>query len=148
MQVAGHTHVPSTDESRIAALLCDMRPARHRLLEGWTLWSPTAIVADDVLKAVGWGRIRGLLGRTDVGETEALIIGRCKQIHTIGMQFAIDAVFVDEDLEVLHVATMPPGRKSPRVRGARSCIELAGGRAKAAGVGEGVRLELRAPGSR
>jgi uncharacterized membrane protein (UPF0127 family) len=122
-----------------------MKPARHASLDGWTLCGPSGIVADRLCEAAGMGRIRGLLGRSEFGETEALIIRRCSQVHTFGVRFSIDAVFCDADLRVLRVAELRPARISPFVRRSRCCIELAGGRACAAGVVAGARLELQPP---
>jgi uncharacterized protein len=40
-------------------------------------------------------RRRGLLGRTGLPPGSALAITLCKAVHTIGMKFTIDVVFVD-----------------------------------------------------
>jgi len=41
-------------------------------------------------------RMRGLLGRTALGDDAAMLIRRCGAVHTIGMKFAIDLVFIDK----------------------------------------------------
>ena len=40
-------------------------------------------------------RARGLLGRAPLAADEALLIRPCSSIHTFGMRFAIDVVFID-----------------------------------------------------
>ena len=52
-----------------------------------------------------FARMKGLLGRTELNPGEALWIIPCKGIHTIGMRFAIDAVFLDKNnfAEVSHI---------------------------------------------
>jgi len=56
-------------------------------------------------------RLRGLLGRDSLGPDAALLIERCGAIHTIGMRFAIDAVFLDRAWRVLRIEkNIRPGR--------------------------------------
>lgn len=80
-------------------------------------------------------RGRGLLGRSALDPEEALVISSCGSIHTFGMRFPIDVIFLDRGGRCLHVARdLRPGHIGPLVRGARTVIELAAGR-----VGETVR---------
>jgi uncharacterized membrane protein (UPF0127 family) len=54
------------------------------------------IVAADVEVARSRAdRRRGLLGRASLAEGAALVIASCCAVHTIGMRFAIDVVFVN-----------------------------------------------------
>jgi uncharacterized protein len=58
------------------------------------------------------------------------------------MKFPIDAVFLDRDLVVLHVAAeLPPWRTAAK-RGARAVLELPAGEAERAGIQPGVRLSF------
>ena len=87
-----------------------------------------------------WTRMRGLLGRASLPADEGMLFRRTGSIHMLFMRFAIDAVFCDRDLEVLHVARgLRPWRMASR-RGAKVVIELAEG--AAAGVQPGDRLSL------
>jgi len=57
------------------------------------------------------GRMRGLLGRRSLPNGQGLLIERCGSIHTIGMRFAIDVVFLDSAWRVCRVArNVRPGR--------------------------------------
>jgi len=47
-----------------------------------------------------YARGKGLLGRSNLPMGEGLWIWRCTSIHTFFMRFAIDVVFVDENLIV------------------------------------------------
>ncbi len=67
----------------------------------------TAEVADSA-KA----RRTGLLGRDDLDG--ALVIRPCRNVHTLGMRFAIDVAFCDASGRVLHTSTLAPWRISPR----------------------------------
>lgn len=109
----------------------ERRPARHR------------VVASRVETAKGpLRRMLGLLGRRELGPGEGLLLRPCRRVHTFGMRFPIDVLLCDRDGRVLAVETLPPGRRSARLRGVRCCIELAAGAARAAGIGPGVRLDL------
>ena|SRR5271154_583421 len=79
-------------------------------------------------------RRRGLLGRSSIGEREGLWIVPCSSIHTVGMQFAIDVLFIDRDGRIIHVNALSPDVKSFVLAGAYSVLELAHGRAAACGV--------------
>lgn len=89
-------------------------------------------------------RLRGLLGTGSLPEGEALYLSPCNQIHMFWMRYAIDAVFLDADLNVVAVVdAIGPWRVSPHIRTARSCLELPAGAAGAAGIVIGDSLELR-----
>ena len=119
------------------------RPARHPSLDGWTISGPSGVVAERIDSALSpLRRMRGLLGRDELGPRDALLIKPCSQVHGIGMRHPFDAVFCDGDMRVLEVATIRPRRLSRYVRGAACCVELAAGRAAAAGIEQGSQLTL------
>jgi uncharacterized membrane protein (UPF0127 family) len=123
------------------------RPARHPSFTGWTLSGPDGLVAERIDSALTpFRRMRGLLGRDELGPTDALLIRPCSQVHGIGMRHPFDAVFCDDDLRVVAVATIEPRKLSKHVRGATCCFELAAGRASSLGIGQGSQLSL-VPGS-
>ncbi len=84
--------------------------------------------------------MRGLLGRRSLEPDEGILLRPAGSIHMLFMRFAIDAVFVDPDLRVVGVETVPPWRFAGRRR-AKAVFELAEG--AAAGLREGERLSLR-----
>ena len=89
-----------------------------------------------------WARGRGLLGRSALGPDEALVISPCGSIHTLGMRFGIDAVFLDRRRRCLAVARdLRPGRIGPLVRGAHSVVELPAGGARLVAPGDEVSWE-------
>ena len=83
-------------------------------------------------------RLRGLAGLPALGANEALLIPRCRSVHTLGMRFALDLVWLDHEGRVVRVdPAVPPGRVRG-CRGARDVAELAAGRTGAflaAGLG-------------
>lgn len=74
--------------------------------EDGTVW------ADACERAAGfWDRLRGLLGRNGLGPGAAMLIERCGAVHTVGMRFALDLVFVDRVWRVTRtVLNAKPGR--------------------------------------
>jgi uncharacterized protein len=80
-------------------------------------------VADGVLT-----RLVGLLRDKALEHGDGLWIIPCNSIHSIGMKFIFDAVFLDKDLRVVHlVREMKPWRASKMVFAAHSVLELPAG---------------------
>lgn len=76
-----------------------------------------------------WSRLRGLLFRPPLAPdgSEGLLITPCASIHTCGMRYPIDVVFLDRDGVVLGCReAVKPGRFRMQP-GARSALELAAG---------------------
>ena len=75
-----------------------------------------------------FARMRGLLGRDGLNPGEALWIKPCNSIHTIGMRFAIDAVFLDKQHQVVAIVpNLTPNRLSWIYFRAASVLELPAG---------------------
>ncbi len=97
-----------------------------------------ACVADSFLL-----RLKGLLGRKELGPSEGLIIIPCNAIHTIGMAFPIDVAFVDGENCICHIISrMLPNKVGKTVKNARYVIEGPAGlfAAKETMVGDLVEL--------
>lgn len=93
------------------------------------------------------GRLRGLLGRKSLAPGAGLLLRPCNGIHTLGMQFSIDVLFLDADGLVLRAEdSLRPGHVVPWVRRAKQALELPAGAALAAGVVAGSRLRIEATG--
>lgn len=85
-------------------------------------------------------RNTGLLG-TD-GLDGALWIRRCNWIHTFGMRYAIDVVYVTRSGRVTAVRTTPPGRLGAPRLGASGVVEMPAGAARKAGIAPGAVLAV------
>lgn len=72
-------------------------------------------------------RLVGLLGRARLDPGEGLLLGPTRGVHTLGMRFPVDAVYLDAQGRVLSVVTLPPGRLGPLVPSCRWVLELAAG---------------------
>jgi uncharacterized membrane protein (UPF0127 family) len=91
-------------------------------------------------------RLRGLIGRRGLAPGEGLLLKPTPSIHTWFMRFAIDAVFLDADFEVLGISPqLRPWRFAGR-RHTRAVLELAGGEAQRVGLEPGMVLELSTSG--
>jgi uncharacterized protein len=101
------------------------------------------VVATDVeLADTRAARRKGLLGRDHLDSSAALVLSPCFMVHTIGMRFPIDVVFVDRAGVVVKMARhLGPGTMAMSLH-ARIVIELAGGRLKACEIRVGDRLCL------
>ncbi len=94
--------------------------------------------ADTALK-----RMKGLLGRESLPLGEALFLKPCNWIHTIGMKFPIDIVFLGKDSTVVGAEeSIPPNRFSSFVLRARSALELPAGTIAASETRLGDVIEL------
>jgi hypothetical protein len=103
------------------------------------------IVASDVRVADGhWTRFLGLMGRRQMEEGEALHIVPCSSIHTAFMRFSIDAVFLDPGGRVTKIARRLRPFRLAIGRGARSVLELPGGRSEVVGLDTGDQLTFLA----
>ncbi len=87
-------------------------------------------------------RMKGLLGRRSLRAGEGLLIRPAPSIHTFFMRFAIDAVFLGRDGDVLKVAHNIRPWRARSCRGARAVLELAAGEAKRHGISYGERLAV------
>lgn len=74
-----------------------------------------------------WERTRGLLGRPSLQQGQGMLIGECRLVHTIGMRYALDLVFLDKRGRVKKmVNALAPGRMAG-CWSAHQTLELAPG---------------------
>lgn len=70
-------------------------------------------------------RLRGLLGRRRLAPSEALWLRPCNGVHTLGMLFAIDAIFLDKELRVVKlIENLRPFRFTAPYLRAYSVVEM------------------------
>jgi uncharacterized protein len=92
-----------------------------------------------------WSRLRGLLGlrADDFRNGSGLWIVPCHGVHTLGMGFPIDVIYLDEGLTVVHVEqNLRPWRVAPVRMQATSVIELPSYTVRETGTGVGDRIEI------
>jgi len=92
-----------------------------------------------------WTRLRGLIGLApdDFRNGRGLWIVPCRGVHTLGMGFAIDVVYLDRSLHVIHIQTeLRPWRFAPVRPQAASVLELPTRRVAESGTAVGDKIEI------
>jgi uncharacterized protein len=92
-----------------------------------------------------WMRLRGLLGlaANDFGNGSGLWIVPSHGVHTLGMGFPIDVVYLDRAMNVIHLETdMKPWRFAPVRRQAASVLELPSQKVAETGTAVGDKIEI------
>jgi uncharacterized protein len=93
-----------------------------------------------------WQRARGYLGRQRPDEGEGLLLVPCNGIHTYGMTFPLDVLFLDRHGRVLESAPrVRPWRQPLRVQAARYVLEVPEGTIEATGTCKGDELAWLPP---
>ena len=107
--------------------------------------SRSIIVGSDIREARGFfSRLRGLIGKDRLEEGEGLWINNCRAIHTFGMRFPIDVVFLDKDNVVKKaVEGLRPSHPNTYCLSARGVLELPEGTIERAQVRVGNRIEIK-----
>lgn len=119
-----------------------MKTRLTRVTDGSTL------VAEVLVCDTFWSRLRGLMGRKSLDASIGCFFPRCRAIHTIGMSFSIDIVFLDENLAVCEVVRALPPWRVTTCRSADSVLELTSGAAEVLGFYVGLKTRFEpAPGN-
>jgi uncharacterized membrane protein (UPF0127 family) len=91
-----------------------------------------------------WVRLRGLLGREKLDADEGMLFSRTSSVHTYGMKFPIDVVFLDKGLTVLAVHAHVGKSRAVKHRGAAWTLELPAGSSHRRLLAVGTHLVRRA----
>jgi uncharacterized membrane protein (UPF0127 family) len=98
-----------------------------------------------------WSRLRGLMGKApgSFSAGDALWILPCKGVHTLGMRFPIDVVYLSSEKVVVHMEQgLAPWRFAPVRLKASSVLELPENTLRATGttIGDELEIATRTPG--
>ncbi len=88
-----------------------------------------------------WQRLRGLLWTSSLAHDEALHIRPCNSVHTFGMRYAIDVVFVDKHDRVLKIVPHLPAWRVAACWRAAQVYEFASGGAARYGLAPGQQFK-------
>lgn len=84
-----------------------------------------ALVNDGEVATGLASRLRGLIGHQPLRSGEGLLIKPCQGIHTFGMRFPIDAIFLDSKGRVVRtIRNLSPNRIGPIVLTAAMVLEV------------------------
>ena len=90
-----------------------------------------------------WLRMRGLIGRASLEPGEGLLLLGTKGIHTIGMCFPIDVLFLNDEAQVIHmIHALNPLRVSPFIKTSAMVLELPAGTLQETGTQVGDWIEI------
>jgi len=109
----------------------------------------TFVATDLKIADTHWTRLKGLLGSTRAMFTAGagLWIVPCHGVHTIGMMFPIDVLYLDENLVVVHLEqNVKPWRFTPIRLEATTVVELPANTVASTSTCVGDRLEIKATG--
>ncbi|HTM09365.1 MAG TPA: DUF192 domain-containing protein [Verrucomicrobiae bacterium] len=88
-------------------------------------------------------RLLGLLRRKRLAPEEALWLVPGKAVHTVGMKFPIDVIFIDRNKKVVAIVpSMAPNRATRFYIGAHSILELPNGTILKSCTEAGDRLDI------
>lgn len=90
-----------------------------------------------------WQRLRGLLGTSNLQTGHGLMIKPCSSIHTWGMAYSIDVLFVDCNDQIIKIVQNLPAGRMAGAAGSYYVIELPKGTAQYTLCAVGDRLTLR-----
>jgi uncharacterized membrane protein (UPF0127 family) len=94
--------------------------------------------ADSVVK-----RMVGLLNRKTLAPGEGLLLDRCYGIHTFGMRFPIDVLFMDKELRVIRAVPALPPFRTCIVKHAVYVLELPVGAIQASRTEAGDQIQMK-----
>lgn len=96
-----------------------------------------ARIADNFLT-----RLIGLLLTSRLDRGDALIISSCNRIHTIGMKYPIDVIFLDQNYKVVKIAFNLSSCKISTCLNASYVIEMPSGigRSSRTGIGDMIAM--------
>jgi len=98
------------------------------------------VLASAEVASTRQARRTGLLGRD--GINGALVLRPAVQVHTVGMRFSIDAVWVGRDGRVIRIKCLGPRRVSRPIMRSEYVIEAEAGSAARWGLQVGDVLEV------
>ena len=117
--------------------------ASNNSLRAFNRTRNVTLVSHGVLANTGWARLKGLLGHAPLAPDEGLLLQGEKAIHTVGMSFPIDVLFLDRTGRIVHlIPNMGRLRFSPFVSRADNVLEIAAGQAARTGTTLGDQIEI------
>jgi len=88
-------------------------------------------------------RMVGLLNRGKLDKGEGLLLDRCHGIHTFGMRFSIDVLFLDKDFCVIRAVKALPPFRTCVVKKSVYVLEVPVGALDASRTVEGDQIQIR-----
>lgn len=87
-----------------------------------------------------WLRLRGLLGRDKLTTDLGLLISPCNSVHTIGMKYSLDIIYLDKNDKVIKIRSNLAPWHFSACKGAYKVLELLAGNCKSKNIKQGDEL--------
>ena len=130
-------------KKRLIPLATNRSPTLDCHLQITNLTRQTLLANGVTLADRGITRRKGLLGRHQLSLGEGLWIVPCEAVHTFGMQFPIDLLYMDRGHRIIQISSdVPPWRVSVCLS-AHSVLELAAGVVRDSQTRTGDMLHLQ-----
>lgn len=88
---------------------------------------PQPLLADVILATRLTDRMRGLLFRPPLHNGQAMLILPCSSVHTFGMRYAIDLIFLNKNWRIRKLVHMLKPCRIAWAPGAHMVVEMAAG---------------------
>lgn len=95
------------------------------------------------LAATFTDRLRGLLGTTCLPHGHGLLIRRCSNVHTLGMAYPIDILFLSDKLQVLKAVSNLQPMSGATCRGSAMVLKLPAGTIECTNTRMGDYIEIK-----
>ena len=118
-----------------------MTSARPRHTDTAWLVAQGRVLASATVAESRSARRRGLLGERD--PQFALVLPRCRWVHTLGMKCALDVAYLDCDSRVMKTQRLVPMRLPLPVPAAHTVVEAKAGSFERWGLHVGDSVEVR-----
>ena len=89
--------------------------------------NPQTLLSDVMQTSSMLERMRGLLGRPPLQQHQGLLIKPCSSVHTFGMRYPIDLVFLDKNWRIMKLVHSLKPSRIVWAWGAYMVIEMLGG---------------------
>ena len=110
----------------------------------WNLTRKSCLANDLRIADTHWSRLRGLLGAQNFAQGKGLWIIPCRGVHTLGMTFPIDVLYLSAENNVVHLEErLQPWRFAPVRWNAKTVIEVPAGTIAATTTEVGDHIEVR-----
>jgi len=104
----------------------------------------SVLVEQGEVANTAWTRLKGLIGHPPLQSGEGLLIQPCRGVHTLGMRFPIDVLYVDKSGQIVRaVEQLAPGHIGPIVLNASYVLELPAGTIAQSGTKAGDHIAIQ-----
>jgi len=87
-------------------------------------------------------RLRGLLWAKPLNNSDGLLLTPCNSIHTIGMAYPIDVLFLSPNFQIVHIVSNCQSNRCATHKQAKHTLEMLAGQAASLELKVGMQLSI------